>query len=123
MAVANAAALVGILVLGAIPFCAMGLMIGYAIGSNSAPGIVNLIHLPLSFASGLWFPIEVLPNFLQHMAVVLPPYHLAQLALEAVGARATGSAQIHWEVLLGFTLICLGVACIAAQRDEGKLYG
>jgi len=29
----------------------------------------------------------------------------------------------HWFVLVGFTLICLGIARIGFQRDEGKTYG
>ena len=49
------------LVLGAIPFCALGLGLGYLVGPNSAPPIVNLIYLPMSFLSGLWIPFEVLP--------------------------------------------------------------
>jgi ABC-2 type transport system permease protein len=115
--------LIATLVIGAVPFCAMGLVIGYFAGPNSAPAVVNMIYLPLSFASGLWFPINVLPKFLQQLAVVLPPYHLAQLALAIVGAGRGGSALGHWEYLLGFTLLCLGLARIGFQRAEGKMYG
>jgi ABC-2 type transport system permease protein len=43
-----AAKLIGTLILGAIPFCAMGLAIGYFAGPNSAPAMVNMIYLPLS---------------------------------------------------------------------------
>ena len=32
-----------ILILGSLPFCAMGLAIGYFAGPNSAPAIVNLL--------------------------------------------------------------------------------
>jgi len=53
----------------------------------------------------------------------LPPYHLSQLALGAVGGGRHESAATHWEVLLALTLICLGVARIGFQRDQGKLYG
>ena len=115
--------LVATLVIGAVPFCAMGLVIGYFAGPNSAPAAVNLIYLPLSFASGLWFPLEALPKFLQRIAVVLPPYHLAQLALHLVGADRGGSVLAHCEYLFGFTLLCLGLARLGFQRDEGKMYG
>jgi ABC-2 type transport system permease protein len=118
----SAVRLLGTLIAGAIPFCAMGLAIGYFAGPNSAPAMVNLIFMPLSFASGLWFPIEVLPNFLQKLATFLPPYHLAQLALQTVGAGRAGLNSIHWEFLAGFTLLCLGIARIGYQRDE-KMYG
>jgi ABC-2 type transport system permease protein len=119
----SALKLLATLVVGAIPFCAMGLAIGYFAGPNSAPAMVNMIYLPLSFASGLWFPIEALPRFLQKVATVLPPYHLAQLALQIVGGGHRGSNATHWEFLAGFTLLCLGIARIGFQRDEGKTYG
>lgn len=115
--------LLGTLVLGSLPFCAMGLAIGYFCGPNSAVAVINLIYLPLSFCSGLWIPMPLLPHLLQKFAHLLPPYHLAQLALSAVGGGQNESNWVHWEVLAGFALICLGIARIGFQRDEGKLYG
>jgi ABC-2 type transport system permease protein len=120
---ATAAKLVGTLVLGAVPFCSLGLAIGFFAGPNSAPAIVNMIYLPLSFLSGLWVPVNMLPKFLQHIATGLPPYHLAQLALNIIGIPTGGrSFWFHWEFLIGFMLICLGIARIGFQRDE-KMYG
>jgi len=111
------------LVAGSVPFCSMGLALGYFVGPNSAPAFINLIYLPLSFCSGLWVPFIFLPRAIRHIAQVLPPYHLAQLALDIVGAGQHQSNWMHWEVLIGFTLICLGIACLGYQRDENKLYG
>jgi len=105
------------LVIGAICFCAMGLAIGSLAGPNSAPAIVNLLYLPMSFASGLWIPINLLPRFLQKVAPLLPPFHLGQLALGVVGASREPAAN-HWGALLGFTLVFLGIARIGFQRDE-----
>lgn len=105
------------LVVGAVCFCAMGLAIGSFAGPNSAPAVVNLLYLPMSFASGLWIPINLLPTFLQKLAPALPPYHLGQLALAAVGA-GRGTVQNHCGALLGFTLIFLGIARIGFQRDQ-----
>jgi ABC-2 type transport system permease protein len=115
--------LLGILVLGSLPFCAMGLAIGYFAGPTSAAPIIQLFYLPLSVCSGLWVPLMLLPKVLRDFAHFLPPYHLAQLALGVVGAGQQESAWSHWRVLIGFTLICLGVARFGFQRDEGKTYG
>lgn len=123
MPLAQMAKLLGTLVAGSLPFSAMGLAIGYFAGPNSAPAAINLIYLPLSFCSGLWVPYMFLPKFVQQFALALPPYHLSQLALGTVGAGWQQSTATHWEVLLAFTLICLGVARIGFQRDQGKLYG
>jgi ABC-2 type transport system permease protein len=123
MAIGQAVRLMATLILGTITFCSMGMAIGYFAGPTSAPAIVNILYLPLSFASGLWIPIDMLPHFMQRLAPFLPPYHLGQLALGVVGVGTTGSAAGHWEALAGFALICLGIARIGFQRDEGKSFG
>jgi len=122
--VVTAAKLVGILVAGAIPFGAMGLAIGYFAKPNSAPAVVNLIYLPMSFCSGLWIPLFMLPHGLQVVAHWLPPFHMAQLALNTVGMGMNPTpAWGHLEFLIAFTLICLGFAAWGYRRDEGKTYG
>jgi ABC-2 type transport system permease protein len=123
MPLAEFAKLMGTLVVGSLPFSAMGLALGYFTGPNSAPSTINLIYLPISFCSGLWVPFMFLPRLVRQVALALPPYHLSQLALSTVGAGHHESNTTHWEVLVGFTLICLGVARIGFQRDQEKLYG
>ena len=112
-----------VLILGALPFSAMGLAFGYLVGPNSAPAILNLFYLPMAFASGLWIPIQQLPAFVQGIAPALPPYHFAQLALGAVGAAEGGSPALHVVVLLAFTALFLTVAAWGFRRDEGRTYG
>lgn len=123
MPVTDFARLLGTLVAGSLPFSAMGLALGYFTGPNSAPPTINLIYLPMSFCSGLWVPFMFLPKIVRQIALVLPPYHLSQLALGVVGAGTHESNATHWEALLAFTLICLGVARIGFQRDQEKMYG
>jgi ABC-2 type transport system permease protein len=123
MPIGETASLLGTLVAGSLPFSAMGLAIGYFVGPNSAPSAINLIYLPMSFCSGLWVPYMFLPKFVRQIALALPPYHLSQLALGTVGAGFHQSTATHWEVLFAFTVICLGVARVGFQRDQGKLYG
>ncbi len=112
------AKLLGTLVAGSVPFCAMGLAIGYFVKPNSAPAVINIFYLPMSFCSGLWMPYMFLPHFVQKIALVLPPYHLSQLAFSMVGAGQGGPAATHWQTLAGFTLLCLGVAWIGHRRDQ-----
>jgi ABC-2 type transport system permease protein len=111
------------LVAGAIPFGAIGLAIGSFAGPNSAPGIVNMIYLPMGFLGGLWLPIELLPKALQHVAPWLPSYHFGQIALAILGAPVQGSVGTHVEALVGFGLVFAGVAWIGQSRDREKVYG
>ncbi len=111
------------LIAGVIPFCAIGLAFGSFLGPNSAPAVINIVYLPLGFASGLWIPIEMLPGFMRTLALYLPPYHLGQLALAAIGGGRGAPLWSHILTLAGFTLVGLGVALIGYRRDEDKTYG
>jgi ABC-2 type transport system permease protein len=111
------------LILGTLPFCALGLAMGYFSGPNAAAPLVNLVYLPMGFASGLWIPIEALPRFVQSIAVALPPYHLGQLALGAIGSGRGAPAWAHVSVLAGFTLVGLALALWGYRRDEDRTWG
>ena len=123
MAPLSIARLLATLIAGCIPFCALGLVVGYFAGPNSAPATINLIYLPMSFCSGLWVPYLFLPKFVQQIAQVLPSYHLSQMALGVVGAGRHESLFWHWGIMLAFTVLCLGAARLGFRRDEGRLYG
>jgi len=110
-------------VIGALPFCAMGLALGYLISPNSAVAVINLINLPMSFVSGLWLPVDVLPPVVQHIAPFMPAYHLGQLALGTIGAGGSQPWYLHVVVLLAFTAAALSAAAFAYRRDEGETYG
>jgi ABC-2 type transport system permease protein len=113
----------GALVIGALPFCAMGLALGYLISPNSAVAIINIINLPMSFCSGLWLPINILPPAVQHIAPFMPAYHLGQLALSTIGVPSSQPWYLHVLVLLAFTSAALSLAAFAYKRDEGETYG
>jgi ABC-2 type transport system permease protein len=110
--------MIGITIVGVIPFACMGMALAMLVPFNSAPGIANMIYLPMSFCGGLWIPIMMLPHILQKFALLLPTYHLAQLVLSAFGYASAGSNSSHWLGLLGFTLVVLGIASIAYRRLE-----
>lgn len=84
-------ALLAVAVLGVLPFCAIGLFIGTVSSGQGAPAIVNLIYLPMGFLAGLWFPLALLPAFVQQIAPLWPAYHLGQIALAAIGQPVEGA--------------------------------
>jgi ABC-2 type transport system permease protein len=95
---------------GVLPFCAIGLFIGSLVGGQAAPAVANLIYLPMSFLSGLWMPLAVLPPFIAKIAPLWPAYHLGRLALGAVG-QAPGEAWLpHVLALAAFTILFLALA-------------
>jgi len=113
----------GVVVAGSIPLGAFGLALGYWAGPNSAPATVNLIYLPAALASGMWFPMEMLPTFLQRLAPWLPSYHYAQLALGRIGFGRGEPVGRSVAVLVVFAVVSLALAWWGYRRDEGKTYG
>ncbi|GGA35226.1 ABC transporter permease [Dyella nitratireducens] len=102
-------------VLGVLPFCALGMLIGTLIKGQGAPGMLNMVYLPMSFLSGLWIPMSMLPKALQQIAPIWPSYHLHQLGLAALGLQHGGVIQ-HFGVLAGFAAVFLIIAARRLRR-------
>lgn len=110
-------ALIGTLVLGTLPFVAIGLAFGAHLKTQGAPAVMNLTYLPMAFLSGLWMPIQMLPHFLQQIAVWLPPYHLAQISLAVVGQAPVEAVSSHLLALAAYSGLALAIAARGLRRD------
>lgn len=110
------------LLAGVFPFITLGFAVGYLAGPNSAIAILQLINLPMSFASGLFVPLDELPSFVRAIAPFLPAYHLGQLAWGAIGAPVEPAwTSVAW--LAGFTVLFGTIALRAYYREETKTFG
>lgn len=98
-----------VMVVGTIPFSAMGLLIGSLVSASAAPAYGNLLFLPMIWLSGLFIP---LPTFLESWVIIWPTFHLNQLALGLVGVEQFTyiPPSIAAAVLVGFTALCGGLA-------------
>jgi len=98
-----------VLVIGAIPFCAIGLYIGSLVSSSAAPAWGNLVFLPMLWLSGLFIP---LPASLEKWVIIWPTFHLNQLALGLAGVQQFTfiPPALAAAVLVGVTVLCGGLA-------------
>jgi len=103
--------LVAVLVLGTIPFCALGLVIGLMFDSQTAQVAQMITLLVLAFLGGIFIQWSSLPHGMQLIGKALPSYHLAQLGWNAAGGRALGLANIA--ALAAWTA---GLAAVALWR-------
>lgn len=102
-------------VLGVLPFCALGMLVGTLIKGQGAPGMLNLIYLPMSFLSGLWIPLAMLPKALQQIAPIWPSYHLHQLGLAALGLEHR-NVMVSFAILAGFAVVFFLIAARRLRR-------
>lgn len=110
------------LLVGLLPFVALGFAVGNLAPPNAAAPIINLVYLPLSFASGLFQPLDSLPTVIQKIAPYTPTYRYAQLAWSAVGAN-TGSVGTSILWLLGYGAFFAALAVWAYGREQGRSFG
>lgn len=108
------------LLLGCVPFIAMGFAMGYGFSPSSAPAFANLIFLFLAFASGLFVPLKQMPSLVQDIAPYLPTYHYGQLAWGAVGlpVESTGTSAA-W--LVGYGVALFAASIWAYRRAEKRV--
>ncbi len=94
---------------GAIPFCALGLMIGSLVKGSAAPGYANLIYLPGCYLSGMFFPM---PQSMHWQAPIWPQFHVnaAGHACRRHHQVPVRSLQMAIAALVGYTVLFARVA-------------
>lgn len=103
----------GVLVLGALPFALFSLAVGALAGTTAAAAILNAILMPMVIASGLWFPHEIMPDWMVSIGETLPTYHLAELAM----AQVDGGPWLGHLAVVGLTAIVGAVVAGVAYRS------
>jgi ABC-2 type transport system permease protein len=106
-------AMVAVLLIGAIPFAALGSLIGNLSDGDSATGVTMIAYLTLAALGGLWMPASILPAPLRDVAHALPSNRLAQLGWRVAGGHVPPLGAIV--VLLAWT-VGFGLAAVAIAR-------
>lgn len=111
------------LLIGSFPMIGLGMAIGYGVGANTAPAVVNVVYLPMAFLSGIFFPLKLMPDFIQRIGHTLPTYHYAELGWNVLGggvADETVTTALLW--LAGWTVVLLALAVRIYRLDESRKF-
>lgn len=96
---------IGVLALAAVPFAALGLLIGYVLDAESAQGGMVLAFFMLAILGGLFAPLDAFPTQVATIGHVLPSSHLASLGRAVAAGRvpdmADAAVLVAWTVVLG----------------------
>jgi ABC-2 type transport system permease protein len=115
-----------LLVLGAGTFSALGLGVAAVTPSaRAAPAIANFVVLPLAFISGVFFPLDNAPEWLQTVAGLLPLEPLATAAIDTFNANQVGFPTGAFVSLLAWGAVGLGIALrfFSYEPSEGGRSG
>lgn len=110
-------AMTGLLLIGLIPFAALGIALGHLLSSDSiGPAVGGLVGV-LALLGGSWFPISG-HGFLHDLAQALPSYWLVQASHVGLGQGGWG---LHgWLVMALWTIALVSLAIRAYQHDTGR---
>ncbi len=96
--------------LGAATFAALGMgAVSLIPNAEAAPVVANVLILPLSFISGIWYPINGAPEWVVDVAKVFPVEHLANSLHVAFDPLNHGSAFSGSDLLILAIWLVVGV--------------
>lgn len=73
----NPVLLLAIVILGALTFISLGYLVAaFSKNQETASGISSLINFPMLFLSGVFFPVELVPDFLRPVIAIIPLTYL-----------------------------------------------
>jgi ABC-2 type transport system permease protein len=88
--------------------------------AQSAAAAANAISFPMMFLSGSFFPIELMPGFLQTFAKTLPLYYVNE-GLRAAMIFEDNMAALYASAVIGlFAAVVFILGIIATKWEEGQ---
>jgi ABC-2 type transport system permease protein len=111
------------LLLGAVCLGSVGLAVSTLVRSaDQAMPVTQLTFLPLSFVSGIFYPVAGAAAWVIHIAELFPLYHLVQAFDACFQPQTTGSgfAWNHLLVLAIWTAVALRVATARFRTEPGR---
>ena len=99
----------GLVILGALTFISLGYMvISFASSTESGQGIVQVIQFPMMFLSGIFFPINFMPDYIKPVVKAIPLTYLGDALRQVmVGASPEHAMQTNILVLSAWFLVTL----------------
>ncbi|HJP88691.1 MAG TPA: ABC transporter permease [Candidatus Limnocylindrales bacterium] len=108
----NWLAIAGFVTLGALTFTSIGYVIAsFAKTEEAANGMTSIVQFPLMFLSGIFFPLEIMPDWLRGVATFMPLTYLGDaLRQSMVGGVPFQPLGIDALVLAGWLVVTLGIS-------------
>ena len=109
------------IVLAVFAFVGLGMILTrVAKEAESAAAAANAIMFPMMFLSGTFFPIEMMPEFLQKFAKVLPLFYVNE-GLRASMVLADNTAALRYSMVIGaFAAVAFVLGIMTTKWEDDK---
>jgi ABC-2 type transport system permease protein len=109
------------IVLDVFAFVGIGMILTrFAKEAESAAAAANAISFPMMFLSGSFFPLEMMPGFMQTVARILPLYYVNE-GLRASMVFDDPMTALRYSAIIGvFAAVVFILGIIATKWEEGR---
>ncbi|MFF2019194.1 ABC transporter permease [Paenibacillus sp. NPDC058177] len=104
------------LLVGSLPFLAMGTLVGSMKRVDTASGVSNAVYMALAITGGMWMPLEILPRLMQKIGVWLPSYNYGNGAWQIVQGSHPEWSNIL--ILLGYLAVFMLLSVYIRKQQE-----
>ena len=108
-----------LILVGLIPFAAMGILLGHLLTSDSVGPAIGGATALFAFLGGTWFPITG-NGFIAQLAHDLPSYWVVQASRAGLGAPHPWGSHGFW-VIVVWSVVLVALASKAYQRDTQRV--
>lgn len=108
------------ILLNVFAFVGIGMILSRFVKEAQSAAAANAISFPMMFLSGSFFPVELMPGFLQTLARVLPLYYVNE-GLRASMIFADNLAALSASTVIGvFAAVVFILGILATKWEEGR---
>jgi ABC-2 type transport system permease protein len=108
-----------LILVGLIPFAAIGVLLGHLVTADSVGPAVGGTTALFAFLGGSWFPITG-SGFVAHLAKDLPSYWVVQASRAGLGVKHPWGSQ-GWVVIAVWSIAAIVLAARAYRRDTKRV--
>jgi len=99
------------LILGPTLFAALGMLVGTVTKEPETAGVIgNIVTFPMMFLSGTFFPISIMPHYLQTIAHVLPLFYVIEGLNNVMVYGNITNALVDVAVIVVITVVVFAAA-------------
>lgn len=110
-------AMTGLIVLGLVPFAALGILLGHLLTVDAVGPAMGGTASLLALLGGTWFPIT--SGAMYDVARLLPSYWLVQASHVSTGG--TGWGTRGWLVMAAWSIVSIALAARVFRRDTQRV--
>lgn len=87
-----------------IPFALIGVLISFVGDENAVGALANLLMFAIAILSGLWWPLSIMPDYLQKLGKIMLGHPVSELSLNLLLKQNLATSQLQtlfiWLIVL-----------------------